>query len=140
MTWSSPTSARISAVLSSTNEPAVQSPRQPQTVSTKLASIRAPCSVCTTSGWNCVPNTSASPVAGVLANAATPALSVEATAWKPAGSSVMWSPWLIQTVEPSGTPSRSGVGAWAARRARPNSRRSEASTVPPKARAMAWSP
>ena len=50
-----PTCCRIRAVASSMNDAIVQSPVQPQTSKANAAGSSAPCSVCTTSGWNSRP-------------------------------------------------------------------------------------
>ena len=60
---------------------------------TKLRRTSRPRGVCTTSGWNWMPYR-------FRAGAARPAYGVEsvcAVAWKPSGSRVIESPWLIQT-------------------------------------------
>ena len=49
-----PTCSRMSAILASRKAPIVQSPAQPHTWRTKLASSLPPSGVCTTSGWNIV--------------------------------------------------------------------------------------
>ena len=52
-----PTCWRIRVTDSSITFSGVQVPWQPQMSSTKFRRIWAPSGVCTTSGWNCTPNT-----------------------------------------------------------------------------------
>ena len=80
-----PTRARRAATVSSTKESIFHVPLQPHTLYTKFESMRAPCCVCSTSGWNC---TRYSPRAASSA-AATGQLSVCAETAKPgAGASI----------------------------------------------------
>ena len=68
------------------------------------------------------------------------ALSVCAITWKPSGVRVRWSPWLIQTVAPSATPSSRPSVRSTRSAARPYSRRPLGFTSPPITCAIAWSP
>ncbi len=54
-TFRSPTVRRISSSTKLIRCPAFQSLAQPQISNTKFSRIRTPCTVCTTSGWNCTP-------------------------------------------------------------------------------------
>ena len=119
----------MSATASAMNEAMVQAPEQPQTPRQKLRRIAAPCSVCTTSGWNWMPW---NPRAG-MAIAACSVLSVSATRTAPGGSSATLSPWLIQTLSGDFTSAKSGFSATTRSSARPYSRALPRTTLPPSA-------
>ena len=85
-------------------ETCVHSGRHPQTSIRKWSNTSLPRSVCTTSGWNCSPKRRRSG----SCMAATGAPAEVAVATNPAGTAVMASPWLIQTVERAGQSGNSG--------------------------------
>ncbi len=126
----SPTWVRMRAVASSMKEAIVQSPVQPQTSKANRRRISAPCSVCTTSGWNSRPYSARSGAS----IATIGALELVAASRKPGGTAATSSPWLAHTRKACGRPSNSrGVApssstctcAW------PNSRWPERRTFPP---------
>ena len=103
-------------------------PAQPQTPRQKLRSNAAPCSECTTSGWNWMPKSGRSPIC----TAAYSVLSVTANVRVPGGVASTLSPWLIHIVERAGRPAKSGHAASATRSsARPYSRAWPGPTRPP---------
>jgi hypothetical protein len=91
-------------MLSETRLAVVQVPLQPQTLNKKFFRIALPWGVCATSGWNCKPAIPRS-----LPIAAMGEFSVEANMAKPAGSSTIWSPWLIHTGIAEGKSARRGL-------------------------------
>ena len=93
ITRSEPIVCRNSATVVSTKLAGLQSCRPPQMSTTKLRSSCVPCTEWNTSGWNCTPHTR--PLSA--ANAALRTWLVLAIGWKPSGSAVMVSPWLIHT-------------------------------------------
>ena len=102
ITWpSSPTSSRIRAIASFTNEPISQSAFAPQIPNTKFLSITRPWGVCVTSGWNWMPYITLSS----LAIAACSAFEVAPMSKKPSGRADNLSPWLIHTWKGSSNPS-----------------------------------
>ena len=103
----------------------------------KCSSTAWPCSVWRTSGWNCTPAI----FDAVCSNPATAAPADRAVTAKPSGAAVTASPWLIHTDSASGRPAKSvDVPSTTDSGVRPNSARPVRSTVPPRARAMAWKP
>ena len=76
------------------NSAIVQSPAQPQTWRTKLASSLPPSGVCTTSGWNIRLNRASRPRRWRSRKGAPSEL---ATTWKPRRKRSTRSPWLIHT-------------------------------------------
>ena len=90
-----PSGVRLSSLMVSSRKPSMLHFFSAwQTPLTKLERISAPCSVCTTSGWNWTPNWE--PSAERIA--AYGELSLVAIAESPRGSLVAESPWLIQHV------------------------------------------
>ena len=81
----------------------------------------------TTSGWNCTPKIRRSG----SCRAATGAPGLVAVATNPGGTSVMASPWLIQTSEVVGQSTHSGEGAVRVSSVRPYSPLPVRDTVPP---------
>ena len=104
ITRPSPTCARMRLMLSAMKLPAVQSPRQPQTLKRKFSRICLPCGVCTTSGWNWMPMRPRV----VRHRRDTASCRSGRATWKPGGSCVMRSPWDIQTGIDGGRPAKSG--------------------------------
>ena len=98
---------------------------------------RWPCSVWSTSGWNCTPAS----LRSTSSNAATAAPAVVAVTTKPSGAADTSSPWLIHTCWALGRSRNSTApGAVTSRDVRPNSASPVRATVPPRAWAIAWKP
>ena len=114
----------------------VQVGRQPAPSMRKRLSTSWPCSLCSTSGWNCTPY---SPRA-VSSKAATGVCGVEAVTGKPSGASATASLCDIHTDCAPGRPENSTPGSTTASAVRPNSAVPVRATVPPSAAAMAWKP
>ena len=132
----SPTWARIRAIWSVTMLTIVQVGRQPAPSSRKRSSTRWPCSLCSTSGWNCTPY---NPRSG-SSNEATGVASVEDVTVKPGGAWVTASPCDIQTLIADGRPDSSTPGSTTASAVRPYSAVPVRATWPPSEAAMAWNP
>ena len=135
-TRSVPTWACTAATCCSMMDTLVQFGRQPHTSSRKRSKISEPRSVCTTSGWNCTPKMRRS----ASCRAATGAPGLVAVATKPAGGSVMASPWLIQTCEVAGQSTHSGEAPVSERLVRPYSPWPVRDTVPPSCSASSCAP
>ena len=136
MTWSSPTSARISSTCSSMNCRAVQVGGAWQTSSTKLPSISVPRGVCPTSGWNWTPYRARSR----CSMAATGVVSVEAVTAKPEGGRSTESRWLIQAVCSAGRSPKMALPSASRSGVLPNSPMPVFETSPPSAAAIACMP
>ncbi len=96
-----------------------------------------PCSVCATSGWNCV---AYRPRSG-CSIAATAVVPVRAVTTKPSGAVPTESRWLIQTCQVSGRPSSSWQpGAVTVSSAKPYSPMSVFGISPPRCSAISWMP
>ncbi len=103
----------------------------------KCSSTGWPCSVWSTSGWNCTP----ADRRARSSNAAISAPAERAVTVNPSGAADTESPWLIHTDGSTGSPlKRIDAGSVTSSRVRPNSARPVCSTVPPIARAWAWKP
>ena len=116
----------------------VQLGSQPQMRKMKLPRISPPRGVCATSGWNCTPQN----LRDGAATAAAGQLALSATTLKPDGSDSMRSPWLIQTdwSASSGKPWNRSDASVTRRLARPYSRRSAGTTLPPRTSAVSCTP
>ena len=132
----SPTWARMRSTCSSITLPVVHVGRHPATAYRKCSSTRWPCSLCSTSGWNCTP-ASRRPASSKAATGASPEL---ATTSKPGGAEVTESPWDIHTESWSGSPANSDPLPVTVSAVRPYSLRPVRVTSPPRAAAMAWKP
>ena len=130
------TRSRIALTVDSMKFAGVQLGAIPAMPVTKLRRTSRPRGVWTTSGWNWIPYR-------FRAGASRPAYGVEsvcAVAWKPSGSRVIESPWLIQTgcsrSMPPNSPSSRVI--WTV--AGPYSRRVAGVTSPPSSSAISWAP
>ena len=110
--------------------------RHPQTSIRKWSNTSLPRSVCTTSGWNWSPKSRRS--GSCMAATGAPAL--DAVATNPDGTSVMASPWLIQTLVTDGQSAKSGEDPVSESSVRPYSPWPVRDTMPPSWRAMSWAP
>jgi hypothetical protein len=99
-------------------------------------SICVPCSVCSTSGWNCIPYSCR---AGSSA-AATGVPAVCAVTANPGGAAAHVSPCDIHTWSCSGSPPRSTPPSGTARAVAPYSPPPVRETVPPRPLTMSWKP
>ena len=125
-TRSVPTWACTAATCCSMMETWVQAGRHPQASSRNRSNTSLPRSVWTTSGWNCTPKMRRS----ASCRAATGAPGLVAVATNPGGTSVMASPWLIQTSEVVGQSTHRGDGAVSVSSVRPYSPFPVRDTVP----------
>ena len=133
--WAS-TRARISATVDSMKLAGVQVGRAPAMPITKLRRTSRPRGVWATSGWNWMPyrprSGSTSPANGVE--------SVWAVGWKPSGSRVIESPWLIQTGWSRSSPADRPSSTVNVTVAGPYSRFVAGRTSPPSSWAISWAP
>ncbi len=114
----------------------VQSARQPA-ATRKLRSMAMPCSVCMTSGWNCIPYMPSL----AFSAAATGVPDVLAVTVKPSGATVQVSPCDIQTCcAPGRPPSKTPPGSATASAAAPYSPDPVLATSPPRSRTISWNP
>jgi len=130
-----PIVSRTFSTASSTMLSIVQVGRQPA-ASRKRLSTAVPCSLCSTSGWNCTPYR---PRSGASI-AATGVASVLAVTVNPSGATVTLSPCDIHTVCSAGSPANSTPSCATRSGVRPNSATPVRATVPPSAWAIAWKP
>ena len=133
--WAS-TRSRISLTVESMKLLGVQVWGMPAMPTTKLRRTRRPAGVWTTSGWNWMPYR-------LRSGSARPAKAVEsvcAVAWKPSGSRVMESPWLIQTGCSRSMSVNRPSSAVMVTDAGPYSRRAAGSTSPPRPMAISCAP
>ena len=114
----------------------VQPGRHPHTSMRKWSNTSLPRSVCTTSGWNCSPNS----LRSGSCMAATGAPGLVAVATNPSGTAVMASPWLIHTLEVTGQSGHRGDGPVRDSSVRPYSPWPVRDTVPPSWSAMSCAP
>ena len=138
-TRSAPTCARTASTCCSMIETCVHPGAHPHTSIRKWSNTSPPRSVCTTSGWNCSPNRRRS----ASCMAATGAPPDDAVATNPGGTSVMASPWLIQTDDVAGQSGNSGdfpPDADNDNAVRPYSPAPVRDTVPPSCSAMSCAP
>jgi len=98
--------------------------------------MACPCSVCSTSGWNCTPARWRSR----SSNAATGAPAEHAATVNPSGARVTSLPWLIQTCCVDGSPRSNVPGDVTVNDVRPNSLPPVSVTSPPSDCAIAWNP
>ena len=131
-----PTWARIASTCSSMMFASVHDGRQPATSYRNRVRIAWPCSVCSTSGWNCTP---ASPRA-TSSNAAIGAPADPAVTVNPGGATVTASPWDIHTCCAGGQPAQQHARVGDGQRVRPNSEPPVCATSPPSACVIAWKP
>ncbi len=133
-----PTFAATAATASPAKPAIVQLGSAWQMRNRKFARISVPRGVCTTSGWNCTPQN----LRAGAATAAAGQLALSPTTANPAGSDSTRSPWLIQTgiSSPAPKPWNSSPGSVTLTVARPYSRRSAATTLPPNCSAVSCVP
>ena len=133
-----PTLALTAAIASFTKPAIVQLGSQPQIRNRKLARISPPRGVCATSGWNCTPQN----LRAGAATAAAGQFALSPTTSKPAGSASTRSPWLIQTgiSSPAAKPWNRSPALFTRTVARPYSRRSAGTTLPPNDSAVSCTP
>ncbi len=131
--------ASTAATASPTKPAIVQLGVQPQMRNRKLARISPPRGVCATSGWNCTPQN----LRAGAATAAAGQLTLSPTSWNPSGNASTRSPCDIQTgISSSGAKpwKRSLLLPFTRTVARPYSRRSAGTTLPPNSSAVSWVP